>query len=379
MDFCPELINATIPNTSLLWASAFHSQPMRTLKSSSYLRPDVGGALLPWIYTAIVIVAHIPTVVIRVVQWEKVQVWCLAATLLTVAVYLQAYISTGLKAEQVLTWTPLVLLIDAGSMLQIAVLVEEAGWLLGRIGLVFAGWRQGLMRRGWVIVIAGWWRALRRRGEDRETEMELIPAAPPEPEEGPRRQPLRQDFRFWVAMTSLALFFAVIVLQVFGLVKAVGHHSGQAPSVAWCSPIFQPFGIAVLDGNCSVHAVDQSFNKGIGCIHIPGLQQKGWIKGTVIGIAISLVLEVGDALILFLVNSNTRWSKAKMRHPVLWEPVCGSIAARHHPASGAGDGYTWRSLAVCRDADGAGDAGDSDWVERWVVFELGAGVLWSVS
>jgi hypothetical protein len=119
MEFCPALANLTIPNTSRHWRDAFNSQ-IYNLTGSSYLRPDIGGALLPWIYTAIVIVVHIPTVIIRVQRWEMVQTWCLAATLLTVVLYAQAYVSTAFAAEQVLTWTPLLLVIDAGSMLQLS-------------------------------------------------------------------------------------------------------------------------------------------------------------------------------------------------------------------------------------------------------------------
>lgn len=64
---------------------------------------------------------------------------------------------------------------------------------------------------------------------------------------------------------------------------------------------------------------------------------------------------------------------------VLWDLVCESVAAGHHRAGGGGDGSTWRRLAVCRDADGGRVAGGSDWVERWVVFELGDDVFWWAS
>lgn len=50
----------------------------------------------------------------------------------TVVLYTQACASTGFAADQVLTWTPLLLVIDAGSMLQLFVLVLEAGSLITR-------------------------------------------------------------------------------------------------------------------------------------------------------------------------------------------------------------------------------------------------------
>jgi hypothetical protein len=97
----------------------------------SYLRSD-GQSLLPWIYTVIVLVVHIPTVIIRVVKWETVQTWCLACTFFTVVVYVQAYISTRLTPETIFVWTPLLLLIDAGSMSQIFFLVSDEHHLLFR-------------------------------------------------------------------------------------------------------------------------------------------------------------------------------------------------------------------------------------------------------
>jgi hypothetical protein len=100
----------------------------------SYLRPEM-QALLPWVYTLIILIVHLPLVIVRVMRWEKVQIWCLATTLLTVVVFAQAYTSTNLSAEQVLVWTPLMLLIDAGSMAQIFFLIIEDYYLRPRLEL----------------------------------------------------------------------------------------------------------------------------------------------------------------------------------------------------------------------------------------------------
>jgi len=370
MDLCPSVAKLTIPNTSLRWGDAFHS-PIYTLTGSSYLRPDMGGALLPWIYTAVVIVVHIPTVVIRVQRWETAQTWCLAATLLTVVLYAQAYVSTGFAAEQVLTWTPLLLVIDAGSMLQLFVLVVEAGGLVPRVRGVVGGWGEGLRRF--------WSKSVRRRGRQRResaggrydadeekgevmvtrtaisdpdmsvggnvpsraspgisydvrstsplidpVEAKTVPISTPLEQEHEASKSLRDDRTFWVAVASLTLFIAVFVLQLLGLQAAVRENRGQPPSVSWCSPIFQPFGVAVLDGDCHLYAVEQTFNKGIGCIRIPGVQQMAWIKGTLIVTSIALVLEAVDLLILILVHSKTKWAEVKMRRP--WCTIFGGMA-----------------------------------------------------
>jgi len=107
--------------------------PIRDLGGSSYIRPDVGYALLPWIYMVIVIILHIPMVVIRVVRWQMVQTWCLASTVLTLVITIQAYKSTAFSPDMILTWTSLLLVIDAGSMAQVLFLIVEDRHLLSRL------------------------------------------------------------------------------------------------------------------------------------------------------------------------------------------------------------------------------------------------------
>ena len=69
---------------------------------------------MPYVYTAIILILHIPVVIIRVVRWETVQTWCLVATFFTIVVTVQSFVSTKFAANQILTWTPLMLVIDAG-------------------------------------------------------------------------------------------------------------------------------------------------------------------------------------------------------------------------------------------------------------------------
>lgn len=131
LDLCP--LNATdeILASNITWGEVLN-QTILQINGASYLRPDIGGALMPWVYTAVVIIVHIPIVVIRVVRWEAVQTWCMVATLLTITVTVQAYVSTKFQAEKILTWTPLLLVIDAGSMAQVLFLLVEDKKLLGR-------------------------------------------------------------------------------------------------------------------------------------------------------------------------------------------------------------------------------------------------------
>lgn len=121
-DLCGDptvVINSTL---SILWSSIPH--PYFKFPVSAYIRPDA-EALLPWVVTLIVTIVHLPFVVLRVVKWEIVQTWCFVFTGFTLLVYIQAYVSTTFRPGDVLVWTPLLLIIDAGSMSQMFFLINE--------------------------------------------------------------------------------------------------------------------------------------------------------------------------------------------------------------------------------------------------------------
>ena len=61
----------------------------------------------------------------------------MAITVLHLAIYLQAYHSTKFDPSKILVWMPLILIIDAGSMVQVWVLVAEEGELMARLKLPF--------------------------------------------------------------------------------------------------------------------------------------------------------------------------------------------------------------------------------------------------
>ncbi len=133
------------------------------------------------------------------------------------------------------------------------------------------------------------------------------------------------DYSIYVAIVAFLLLVTIVVLQVVGLVGAVRADPGDlALPVPWCSPIFQPFGIAIRDGNCRVYNIDQRFTKGLGCIKIDGTIQKGWIRGTIWGTAISLIFEFFDLCILTFVHSNERPRGVQMNRP--WFSMFGGLA-----------------------------------------------------
>jgi len=152
----------------------------------------------------------------------------------------------------------------------------------------------------------------------------------PEPREAyirdasaPEETPILKDDSFYVAILAFLLLVTVIVLQILGFNRAVRGVRGLTPSVSWCCPVFQPFGIAVLDGNCDIYPINQNFVKGVGCIEIPGVRQMTWLKATAAGTAIGLILEGVDICILTFVHTKSRWRGMKMRRP--WCTMFGGL------------------------------------------------------
>ena len=142
LDLCSFDSNTIIsPESNITWAQAL-TEPLRTFAGPSFLRPHIGGAFQPWVITVIVLVLHLPVVIIRVVRWEYAQILCLVSSLFTIIVA-QAYASTLFQSSRVLTWTPLPLVIGAGSMAHILFLVIEEFGILPRLRATFTRRPQG--------------------------------------------------------------------------------------------------------------------------------------------------------------------------------------------------------------------------------------------
>lgn len=278
-----------------------------------------GGALVPWVYSIVILLVHIPVVIIRVVKWESVQTWCLGATLFTIAITAQAFASTGFRSDKILTWTPLLLIIDAGSMAQVLFLVVEEYDLLTRLKHVILPPRAKPSEEPFLTD--------EEAGKSDDNIVIAIRTLIPTPSTAPtssNHPPLFTSKPLYIALTSSLLLISVFALQFLGLRHAVHAAKLSAPSVSWCSPIFQPFGVAVLDGNCNIWPILQTFSKGVGCILIPGTQQMAWLKATVAGTGLSIALELIDICILATVHSGTRWRGVKMRRP--WFTMFSGVA-----------------------------------------------------
>lgn len=73
----------------------------------------------------LLLIFHLPTCVIRAVKWESAQYLALGLAVLGIALTIQAFISTALRAEEILVWMPLTLVLDVGAMLQMVILIVE--------------------------------------------------------------------------------------------------------------------------------------------------------------------------------------------------------------------------------------------------------------
>ena len=381
MSSCANPANVTVNSTSIPWAQA-ESRLLSNITSTSYLRPDTGGALLPWIYTVLIIVIHLPVVIIRVVRWEIVQSWCLVSTLFTVIVYTQAYISTNFDPAKILVWTPVVLVIDAGSMLQVFFLVIEAKKILLGDRLVIMEPPENEPNTDGSQASSGLLRHFRAIREPRSAQepsqtnsvaLVTVPngneghgaeciscpkhCAPAPPEE---ELPKWKDPAVYSAAIAALLFIATLVLQLLGLAKAVQalQASPDPPDVRWCSTLFQPFGIGVLDGDCNVYSIDQNNHKGIGCIEIPGHWQRQWLKGTVAAIVAEIIAEFVDLLILSIANKSTKCCGGAVKFKRPWFTIFGggivlivTLIYGINYASALPPGVTSR-MTVMADSDG---------------------------
>jgi hypothetical protein len=122
-----------------------------------------------------------------------------------------------------------------------------------------------------------------------------------------------------IASLALLMLLYITTLQVVGLTNAVEGSKVQNLTATWCSPIFQPMALAVIDGNCKTRSIVESSSSGIGCINLPAMEEKAWLLKTVIIVSLSLAFQFIDLCILTLSDSKDRTchQKVKMQRPWL--------------------------------------------------------------
>jgi len=264
--------------------------------ADSYLRPNAGNALMPWVCSAILLTLHLPLVVVRVLRWESGQTWSIVMTAFNIGLIIFAYRSTKMDGGQIMVWLPLSLVIDAGAMLQVLILVGE---------------EHGARIRTWLrfYMSCTKTRTVSSAGIHSESLTATVDTAALDPS---WRQRHPGGLTAVLVIVGV-LFISILTLQIVGLVYAVqGLHQSTTFEMSWCSPAFVLGGTAfdLLCGNYTVMPADN----GTGCITLPGSQSQ-WLLATVLVIILQLAVEVVDALVLAFVNSKTKWRQIKMKRP----------------------------------------------------------------
>jgi hypothetical protein len=236
---------------------------------ASYIRPDSGVALMPWIYSAIMLLIHLPSVIVRIVKWESAQLLSLFLSIFSVGLTILAYKSTHFDPNKIYIWTPIALTLDVGAVLHIIVIVVEEHW--DRIWISRDAAQYGKKRSIWFTILL---------------------------------------------VTSSICLVALFILQVWGMVKSFSEYKNRASRILeapWCSPAFQ-IGQTVFDRDCKTYPIDNQENLGIGCIQLPG-NMASWLLGTGVVLVIEMFGQLFDAIMLIMVNSKTRCRGIKMKRP----------------------------------------------------------------
>lgn len=121
----------------------------------------------------------------------------------------------------------------------------------------------------------------------------------------------------FVAIVSAILFLMLVILQSYGLYAAAVGRNVEDIRVNWCSPAFRDFAVAVTTGNCDKYEVIDSSSNGIGCISLPGDQQRDWLLGTIISLSAAMICQSLDAVFMLYSHSHFRPRGVRAQRPWL--------------------------------------------------------------
>jgi hypothetical protein len=285
--------------------------------SHSYLRPDTGFTVIPWLYALIILSLHFPLVFIRILKWETGQWLTILMALFSIGLLIIEYSSTHLDASQIYVWTPIVVGIDIGACFQVWVLVLE------KHGERLPGWKSFMRKVHWKKNLDIFHQEIEIKTTE-ETGVStptiqattLMTPATLSPSNA-------RPFHFLLGM-SLFCFVTLVVLQFVGLVyTAIGLNLAlhEPMKESWCSPSFQ-VGLYLFDDSCRNYSIAIHPERGIGCVTVDGTQPN-ILKATMTILIIEFVFEMLDAALLLVANSDRRlWGPFKLKRP-WFTIVCG--------------------------------------------------------
>ena len=243
---------------------------------ASYIRPDKGSAIMPWVILLALVLAHIVALLIRCFsKWESSQFLSISLALFGVVTVSLGYASTKFDPQQIYTWSPIGLGLDVSSNLHLMILI----------------WNH--------------------RNEEREKG--------------------EKNWSMLCFALVLITLLALIALQLAGAGEALAKKHSTLMET-WCSP-------ALLIGNeafsaaphCVDFLVDARSAMGVSCIEAPG-SQPVYLSLTGAIVLIQVLLEVVDFVLIFSApepafNQKPRGFRQKYTAPWITITVALIVAA----------------------------------------------------
>jgi hypothetical protein len=263
---------------------------------ASYIRPDEGFAVMPWVFSAGLFVSHLLSSVCRIFlqPYDRSQLLALVLAVWAVAVTILGYQSTGFEGAKIYIWTPLMMAGDVAALIH---LIKEQ----------FPDTQQR-----------------NKMSEDHEHHQLLgrryvdYPPQYDELQQPAKPRPKRTATDTLCTIAATLLLVASMVLQgaglVFAIIRFLARH--QSPlQTTWCSPAFQ-LGNQTFNADCTYFPITQYESLGIACVDVPG-NQATWLGWTAIGLFILLILELSEVMVLFLPQFKTFRVRRSYRAPIL--------------------------------------------------------------
>jgi len=315
---------------------------------TSYIRPDIGGALLPWDLTAFMLLLHIPLFIVRIVRFDKAQLISIILAALSLCFTIQAFVSTRLEPSKILVWMPLTSVVDAGNMLHIACLVDEENREERRENRASSESREPLLHAQPGHTSQDYLMTPPFSYQGSQEYFQSPPLAQYPSQESmrsrnvsaasdrfdPAEKKKKKRLHLAVLVITIALFLGIITLQITGLVWAIKERFETSFTVLNCSPGF--FGFSLQTENCTVLPIIAELDKGISCVSLPGIKQDRWITSTIIVLILVLGCEATDFVIIQIVMRKKKMHEHPWKRPMLTF-VCGLIILTVLLADGISD------------------------------------------
>ena len=239
---------------------------------TSYIRPDEGFAVMPWIFGAALFLAHLASSVCRIFlkPYDRSQLLAIVLAVYAVAVTILAYQSTRFEAQKIMIWTPLMV----------------AGDVAALIHLIKEQYPNGPKPS---------------QGSDNQESQELLDRHRQDRQQAGKIGRQRNTTDILCMIISIILLVTSILLQVAGLVFAIIRFLRRSQlqlQTTWCSPACQ-LGNETFNSECTHFPIVQHETLGIACVSVPG-NQATWLGWTVVGVLVLLIVELSEVAILFL-------------------------------------------------------------------------------